>query len=65
MMEDLSKQLLDLGVEVGKDQSSAQGYEKFVFSDSPVAFSGYGTFTPIKVTSGTNMVHADVERNKR
>lgn len=62
-MTDFTKELQELGVEVGKAPSEPIAYSLLV-SQNAVAFSAYGTFTPIKVTSGTTIVDANLERDK-
>lgn len=57
--------LLDMGFELQSVANNGVELLHVVQNDTSLAFSGYGTFTPITVRSETVLEDANVERNQR
>lgn len=57
--------LLSMGFELHTGSSSGATFLDVVKSDTSLAFSGYGEFTPITVRSDTVIDNANLERNQR
>lgn len=57
-------ELQDLGIDVGSPGSFDHSTLHIVNGDASLAFSGYGEFTPITISSETILTDADVERDQ-
>jgi len=64
-MENRVKQMQASGlISPKQDDSIDTVVANAIEKSNSLAFSGYGQYTPIKVTSSTSLVNADVERNR-
>jgi len=57
--------LLSMGFELQSGVGGGVDLLHVVQSDTSLAFSGYGAFTPITVRAETVLENADMERNQR